>query len=229
MRINRQKKVSRILKFYSNNFGFSKPYQVLVDGTFCNTALQNKINIAEQLQKYLGDVRLLTTPCVILEMEKLGSALYGATLILKQFPVHHCGHKTPLFAATCIKKMIEKNSDFRYILASQDRDLQRFVTSLPGIPLLYIFNKAPTLRPPNELSVKKANQHLYQSCDVSAAEKKVIKLMKRKILEPNPTSQIIKRSRKKKGGPNPLSCKKKKPKPTNNNSKGQINKKTPDL
>nr|XP_024215895.1 rRNA-processing protein UTP23 homolog isoform X2 [Halyomorpha halys] len=164
MRINRQKKVSRILRFYCNNFGFRKPYQVLVDGTFCNTALQNKINITEQLLKYLGgDVKLLTTPCAILEMEKLGSPLYGATLILKQFPVHQCGHKSPIFAAACIKNMIGKNNEFRYILASQDRDLQRCVTHHPGVPLLYIFNKAPMLRPPNELSVKRANQHLNQS------------------------------------------------------------------
>lgn len=40
MRINRQKKVNKYLRFYINNFGFHKPYQVLIDGTFCFIALE---------------------------------------------------------------------------------------------------------------------------------------------------------------------------------------------
>lgn len=54
MKINRYKKVNKILKFYSNNFGFRKPYQVLIDGTICVAALQSKVNIQEQFSKYLG-------------------------------------------------------------------------------------------------------------------------------------------------------------------------------
>lgn len=33
---------------------------------------QNKLNIQDQLPKYLGEVKLLTTPCVIVETESLG-------------------------------------------------------------------------------------------------------------------------------------------------------------
>jgi len=54
MKIKRYKKVHKILRFYSLHFGFRKPYQVLVDGTLCMTALKNKINLNEQLTKYLG-------------------------------------------------------------------------------------------------------------------------------------------------------------------------------
>lgn len=54
MKISRQKRVHRILQFYSNNFGFRKPYQVLIDGTLCNAALKNKVHIENQIKKYLG-------------------------------------------------------------------------------------------------------------------------------------------------------------------------------
>ena len=54
MKINRYKKVHKILQFYCNNFGFRKPYQVLLDGTLCFAALKNKIDIQDQFTKYLG-------------------------------------------------------------------------------------------------------------------------------------------------------------------------------
>lgn len=59
MKINRYKKVHKILQFYCNNFGFRKPYQVLVDGTFCFAALKHKINIEDQITKYLGKISIM--------------------------------------------------------------------------------------------------------------------------------------------------------------------------
>lgn len=73
MKFSRRKKVNRYMHFFKNNFGFHVPYQLLIDGTFCLAALQEKINIREQLPKYFkAEVKLLTTQCVVLEMEKLG-------------------------------------------------------------------------------------------------------------------------------------------------------------
>lgn len=39
MKIARYKKAQKTLSFYKNNFGFREPYQILVDATFCQTAL----------------------------------------------------------------------------------------------------------------------------------------------------------------------------------------------
>ena len=73
MKVKRQKKVRKILSFYSNNYGHKTPYKVLVDGTFCKAALTFKLNITEQLSKYLeGEVKLSTTRCVLTECEALG-------------------------------------------------------------------------------------------------------------------------------------------------------------
>lgn len=39
MKIARYKKAQKTLSFYRNNFGFRTPYQILIDATFCQTAL----------------------------------------------------------------------------------------------------------------------------------------------------------------------------------------------
>lgn len=39
MKIARYKKAQKTLSFYRNNFGFREPYQILIDATFCQTAL----------------------------------------------------------------------------------------------------------------------------------------------------------------------------------------------
>lgn len=73
MKIKRYKKAQRYLTFYRNHFEFRSPYQILLDATFCQAALKNKVNINEQMPKYLsGDIKLLTTVCVVTETEKLG-------------------------------------------------------------------------------------------------------------------------------------------------------------
>lgn len=62
MKIKRQKHAKKSIIFYKYNFSFRQPFQVLLDGTFCQAALKNKIQIKEQLPKYLmGEVHLCTT------------------------------------------------------------------------------------------------------------------------------------------------------------------------
>ena len=135
MKIKRQKKVARILNFFKHNFGHRAPYQLLLDGTFCQACLTEKVhfvisdrepknkklflflqvNIKEQLPKYLdSETKILTTQCCIKEMEKLGPPLYGALKILKQFPVHKCGHdKDPKPAIKCLRSMLGDNNPNR--------------------------------------------------------------------------------------------------------------------
>lgn len=62
MGVTRQKHAKKIMGFYKNNFQFREPFQVLLDGTFCQAALRNKIQIREQLPGYLeGAAQLCTT------------------------------------------------------------------------------------------------------------------------------------------------------------------------
>lgn len=70
MKVKRLKKASRVLSFFRYQYGFVLPHKVLLDGTFCQAALQFKINLREQMPKYLGtpETELFTTNCVLHEL-----------------------------------------------------------------------------------------------------------------------------------------------------------------
>ncbi|XP_012265460.2 rRNA-processing protein UTP23 homolog [Athalia rosae] len=212
MKISRHKKVQKNLSFYVNNFGFRQPYQVLIDGTFTFAALQNKLNIQEQLPKYFqAGTKLLTTQCVIIETEILGPKVYGAMLIVKQFAVHKCGHeKEPLSGSRCLRSMIGKNNPSRYIIATQDRDLQESIRKVPGVPLIYLHQKAPTLEQPSAASQKQASDHRSISVGMNAQQSETITLLKKQSGLSEESEKPLPKKKRKKSGPNPLSCKKKK-------------------
>ncbi|XP_053605555.1 rRNA-processing protein UTP23 homolog [Plodia interpunctella] len=213
MKITRYKKVQKYMKFYYNNFGFHQPYQVLVDGTFCFAAFKEQINIREQLPKYLNSqVKLLTTRCIIIEIEKISKKTQGALTILKQYGIHECGHKEPVTGSKCIFSMIGKSNDKHYILATQDRDLQDKLRAKAGVPLLYLHNKSPTLDKPSKASYEKVGQSLgTASMFISETQNETLKKMKKALGVEEKVEEIKVPIKKKKAhNPNPLSCKKKK-------------------
>ncbi|KAG8570218.1 hypothetical protein GDO81_011156 [Engystomops pustulosus] len=121
MKITRQKHAKKILSFYKNNFNIVPPYNVLVDGTFCQAALKHKIQMKEQLPKYLmGEVQLCTTRCVLKELESLGKDLYGAKIIAQKFQVRHCAHSTsPVSGTACILSLVADDNSRHYFVATQ--------------------------------------------------------------------------------------------------------------
>ncbi|KYN07622.1 PREDICTED: rRNA-processing protein UTP23 homolog [Cyphomyrmex costatus] len=216
MKTSRTKKVRKTLGFYVNNYKFHQPFQVLIDGTFAFAALQNKFNIQKQLGRYFqSETKLLTTACIILETEKLGTfspAVNGAMQIVKQYVLHRCGHeKKPISGSKCFLSMIGKDNSARYIIATQDRELQDKVRIIPGVPLIYLHGKVPTLDSPSEASRKHAEAMQKGLGGISTWEKENVKALRKQAgLEEKETKL---KKKKKKGGPNPLSCLKKKKKP----------------
>ncbi|KAL3283402.1 hypothetical protein HHI36_006548 [Cryptolaemus montrouzieri] len=206
MKIKRYKKVHKYIGFYTNNYGFRQPYQILIDGTFCFAALQNKINIADNIPRYLqAEIKLLTTPCAIIEMEKLGNKVTGALVILKKFAVHKCSHeKNPIAGSKCLLSMLGNRNENHYIVATQDRDLETKVRQIPGVPLLYLHMRTPVLEQPSDVSVSYAQKKLS---GIGLVEKDALERLKS---QNGVNDQIDKPKRRKKKGPNPLSCKKKK-------------------
>ncbi|XP_045469761.1 rRNA-processing protein UTP23 homolog [Harmonia axyridis] len=209
MKTNRIKKVKSITAFYENNFNFRQPYQLLVDGTFCFAALQNKIHIADNIPRYLlKEVSIFTTPCVIIEMEKFGSKVLGALVVLKQFGLHKCGHeKQPISATNCLLSMMGEINEKHYILATQDRDLEDKVRQIPGAALLYLHNKTPVLEKPSMASVSFVKDKLS---GLGAVEREKLKKMKEAHGIVEAPKKIIRKKKAK--GPNPKSCLKKKKK-----------------
>lgn len=146
-------------------------------------------------------------------MESLGSKLNGALLVLKQYAVHKCGHEgKPISGSKCFLSMLGKSNPNHYIVGTQDRDLQDKVRGIIGVPLLYLHMKTPVLEKPSDTSIKASVARLSA---VGASEAKALEELKVKngLLLSNE-----KPKRKKKKGPNPLSCKKKMKKPGSNST-----------
>ncbi|XP_042242402.1 rRNA-processing protein UTP23 homolog isoform X1 [Homarus americanus] len=219
MKIKRYKKAQRILGFFQNNFDLRPPYSVLLDGTFCRASLEVKVKIKEQIPKYLGaQTKLVTTQCIILEVEKLSKMranLYGTWMVVKQFPVHKCGHEGDAIpASSCIKSLLQEKNPAKYIIATQDDDLRQHIHhSVTGAPILYLYHSAPTLEKPTDKCLKLASESNKLLTD---HEEKTLKSLKRKYIGED--DQPPPKKKKKPKNPNPLSCKKSKktkPQPQN--------------
>uniref|UniRef100_A0A915PVD6 rRNA-processing protein UTP23 homolog n=1 Tax=Setaria digitata TaxID=48799 RepID=A0A915PVD6_9BILA len=184
-----------------HNFGLQPPYQVLLDGTFALAALQNKINLREQMPKYLNaEVDIRVTSCVLKELEKLGSALYGALHICKQFDVEFCPHQPVRTATECIKHMARRiKHRTTYFFATQDKELTESLKQIPGIPVLFIKYNGILIDRPGQATMQEIEKPKDELLDVKELKKAVF-------------GEVEKPRRKRKGpkGPNPLSVKKKK-------------------
>ncbi|XP_063155680.1 rRNA-processing protein UTP23 homolog [Candoia aspera] len=210
MKITRQKHAKKNMGFYKYNFGFREPFQVLLDGTFCQAALRNKIQIREQLPGYLaGATQLCTTRCVLKELECLGKELYGAKLIAQRFQVRNCSHfKTPVSGSGCLLSMVEGGNPHHYFIATQDQHLAAKIKKRPGIPLLFIIQNTMVLDKPSAKSLASV-QAMQTNQLIPEYHKQTIAFLKEEkgLVK---TSEPKRRKRKRAAGPNPLSCLKKK-------------------
>ncbi|XP_029023360.1 rRNA-processing protein UTP23 homolog [Betta splendens] len=215
MKIKRQKLAKKTISFYKYNFSFREPFQILVDGTFCQAALKNKIQIKEQIPKYLmGEIQLCTTSCVLKELESLGGQLYGAKVILQRFQVRKCPHfKKPVCASECLLSMLEETNPHHYFVATQDPSVTAGLKKVPGVPLLYIVLNTIVLDKPSQVSLDHV-QAIQLGNLISPSQQQSIHSLKDEqgISRSDGESQGKKRKRKQ-HHPNPLSCLKKKKKP----------------
>eukprot|EP00794_Sanderia_malayensis_P005323 gene5323-5992_t len=206
MKIKRKKHCDKYLSFYRNNFGIHEPYQIIVDLTFCQSALQNRVQIKEQISKYLSENhKLFNTKCILQEGEKIGSVLHGAMVIEKTFETRFCGHADPIPADQCIKSLVNKSNPHGLFVASQDSELRSDLRKLSGIPILHVNHNVIVLEKPSSKSVE-ASEKQDESKLLTEYQKELLKKLK-KDEEPK---QRLKRKRKGPKQPNPLSVKKKK-------------------
>uniref|UniRef100_A0A3Q2P5G0 rRNA-processing protein UTP23 homolog n=1 Tax=Fundulus heteroclitus TaxID=8078 RepID=A0A3Q2P5G0_FUNHE len=212
MKIKRQKQAKKTISFYKYNFSFREPFQILLDGTFCQAALKNKIQIKEQMPKYLmGEVHLCTTNCALKELETIGKQLYGAKLILQRFQVRKCAHlKHPVPASECLLSMLEETNPHHYFVATQDHAVTAGLKKIPGVPLLYIILNTIVLDKPSQASLDHV-QAVQLGELVTPAQQQSIRSLKEEQGIGHKDGERRKRKRKQ-SNPNPLSCLKKKKK-----------------
>ncbi|CAJ0572912.1 unnamed protein product, partial [Mesorhabditis spiculigera] len=199
MKVKRVKRAAKILNFFKYSFKIAPPFRVLIDGTFCMAALRDKINLREQMPKYLGEETMIcTTKCVLRELELLGGPVYGATAICRQFELAECPHNQAKPASECFAELARKMKDRpkKYIFATQDDKLRDKLRSYPGVPHLYIQYNAILLDRISE--------------DAASVDKDEIgRLRELKEKEFGVQPAIVKKKSKQKNA-NSLSCKKKK-------------------
>ncbi|MEQ2310148.1 Small subunit processome component [Ameca splendens] len=212
MKIKRQKQAKKTISFYKYNFSFREPFQILIDGTFCQAALKNKIQIKEQMPKYLmGEVQLCTTNCALKELETIGKQLYGAKIILQRFQVRKCAHlKNPVPASECLLSMLEETNPHHYFVATQDHAVTAGLKKIPGVPLLYIILNTIVLDKPSQTSLNHV-QAVQLGELVTPAQQQSIRSLKEEQGIKDGERRGKKRKRKQ-SNPNPLSCLKKKKK-----------------
>lgn len=210
MKIKRQKQAKKNISFYKYNFNFRQPFQILVDGTFCQAALKNKIQIKEQMPKYLmGEVQLCTTNCALKELESLGKELYGAKLILQRYQVRRCAHfKEPIPASECLLSMLGETNPHHYFVATQDHTLTTGLKEIPGVPLFYIILNTIVLDKPSQASLDYVQKVQLGELVSPAHQESIRSLKEQQGLGPRDTERRGRKRKRK--GPNPLSCLKKK-------------------
>lgn len=82
---------------------------------------------------------------------------------------------------------------------------------IPGVPLIYLHGKTPTLESPSEAS-RKCAEVMQKDLGMTTWQKENIKVLQEQVGIVQEKYDKLKK-RKKMGGPNPLSCLKKKKKP----------------
>merc|ERR1711892_1344597 len=180
MKFKRKKNAKRYMQMYKNNFGFTEPYKILIDGTFAKHALDNKVQIFDQMKNYFGaEVVLYTTQCVLNELKE---------------------------ARGCLKDLIEKGNKDKLIFATKDANITHFASTLPGNPVVYLNGNTILLDRPSDATTDQINANAAGKLGLSEKEQAVLD----RIRDEKRAAEAPKPKRKKPQNPNPLSCKKKK-------------------
>lgn len=211
MKVKRRKQAKNLLSAYRNFFGFREPYNVLIDGTFCKLSVQHKVEIKEQMTKYLqSEIQCYTTRCVLKELELLGDVMYPAKIVAQRLKLYQCTHKKkPVAAQSCLKSLLKDDNPEKFLLATQDFELTKLAASIPGVPLLYLHKNNIILDKLSGPTAKRVDDISQGKAEPSATQQGQISVLKKEANVESNTSQT-KRKRKRPKGPNPLSCKKSK-------------------
>ncbi|KAL3614102.1 hypothetical protein CASFOL_042176 [Castilleja foliolosa] len=239
MRVKKQKRHRRAVRFYTACFGFREPFKILCDGTFVHHLLANQITPADTaLANILGaPVKIFTTRCVLAELRSLGSSYSDSLDAARKLMTARCDHEKRKSAVACITEVIGEKNTEHFFVATQDAELRKKFQEIPGVPVIYGLRNALFLDRPSTFQhefVKTAEEERSHMTDL---EYKMLKLKSKKaatdeandssdanedhILETRDLNKGVKRNRidtkdkaqfkrKKAKGPNPLSCKKKK-------------------
>ncbi|KAK7932089.1 rRNA-processing UTP23 [Apiospora marii] len=224
-RAKRAKQYRKVMSQYCMNFGFRTPYQVLVDSSILADACRFKMDFVKGLQQNLQakDIKPLVTTCT---MRKLYSSkgepgVEDAITLGKTFERRRCGHTPethpePLPELECLSSCIDpkgsgKNA-FHYCLGTNDINTRSYFRGVQGVPLLYISRSVLILEPmaPGSVAQRSRDERAKLRAEILRPGGK----RKRDEDDEDESQRVGGKLVKKAKGPNPLSVKKPKKKPT---------------
>ncbi|NXF20731.1 UTP23 protein, partial [Rhodinocichla rosea] len=212
MGVTRQKHAKKIMGFYKHNFQFREPFQVLLDGTFCQAALRNKIQIREQLPGYLDGAAQLCTTRYGGEQRRPGGG--GLRVTCRRLGASSDPAALPKAARTAgpaVAPLCEGGPGGSLPTRS-DQELSNKVKRKPGIPLLFIIQNTMVLDKPSPKSLAFVQKLQTNQLVPEYQKQSIVELKEKEGLVKQEGEK--RRKRKRAGGPNPLSCLKKKKKKT---------------
>lgn len=229
MRLKKQKRHRKVVRFFSACFGFREPYKVLCDGTFIHhLVIHGLIPADDFLSNLLGArVLLFTSKCVIGELTSLGESYATAVEAAHQIITATCDHEKRVDAETCIQSIIGESNSEHFFLATQDSKIRKKFREVPGVPIIYglrnsLFLEQPSL---NQREFVKSTEEKRLHMNESEYQKTLKRQLNEKLASAGADSSLevdfakrnrnslvdkIRFKKRRAMGPNPLSCKKKK-------------------
>ncbi|PIA41021.1 hypothetical protein AQUCO_02300061v1 [Aquilegia coerulea] len=139
MKVTKQKRHRRIVRFYSACFGFREPFKILCDGTFIHHLITNKITpVGQALSNILGgSTKLFTTRCIIAELKSVIGAHSDSFREASSLITARCDHEKRIPGVECIEEVIGKDNSEHFFVATQDSDLQKKFQKVACVPVVY--------------------------------------------------------------------------------------------
>ncbi|KAK9087709.1 hypothetical protein Syun_030103 [Stephania yunnanensis] len=171
MRVKKQRRHRKIVRFYTACFGFREPFKVLCDGTIIHHLISVKEPVGNEAfaSTLGGPVKLFTTRCVIAELKRLGASCSQSFQAANNLAVARCDHEKRKSAVDCILDVLGDNNIEHFFVASQDVELRKSLREKPSVPVIYGLRKALLLEPPSDFQrqvVKSAEEKHLNMTDL---------------------------------------------------------------
>ncbi|CAL1404603.1 unnamed protein product [Linum trigynum] len=232
MKVKKQKRHRRAVRFFTAVFGFRQPYKVFCDGTFIHHLIANRVVPADTAISTVlgGPVKLFTSRCVVEELKRLGHSYSESLEASQKLMTARCDHEGKKSAKACLIDIVGENNPEHFFVATQDADLRKKFQEVPGVPLVYGLRNALFLEQPSTFQHEFAKSSEARRSKLSDQEREALIKETGHILETaevasadeleGPKHDVRNKGlnvkdrpqfkRKRAKGPNPLSCLKKK-------------------
>ncbi|KAI8010417.1 rRNA-processing protein utp23 [Camellia lanceoleosa] len=184
MRLKKQKRHRKVVRFYTACFGFREPFKVLCDGTFVHHLHVNSITPANTALSSIlnATVKIFTTRCVLAELKSLGESYSKSLKAAGNLFTARCDHEKRKSAVACIMEIIGEDNPEHFFVATQDADLRKNLREVPGVPVVFALRNALLLVPPSAIQHQFPKSTEEERSHMTEFEYKMLRMKKKNML-----------------------------------------------